>query len=105
MTIQDTAMLDPVSQVTGGRRYPFAINGGFGVLVQRCYTRQARHSFVTGARVSGPHVFLDCLAEQTRSDDGPHHRWATGILFDNTKNPPGRESCCTRFTSHFHSAD
>jgi hypothetical protein len=26
---------------------------------------------------------LDSLGEQTHNDDGPHHRWATGLLFDN----------------------
>jgi hypothetical protein len=27
--------------------------------------------------------FVDCVAEQTNADIGPHHRYATGILFDN----------------------
>ncbi len=33
--------------------------------------------------MTGPHVWLDSVAVNTHSDDGPHHRWATGILFDN----------------------
>ena len=33
----------------------------------------------------GPTVFLDCLAEETHNDIGPHHRWACGQLYDNVK--------------------
>lgn len=84
-TVEDVAHLDPISQITGGRRYPFNVDKGTGNLFQRCYARNGRHNFVSGARVAGPNVWLDCLAEQGHADDGPHHRWATGLLFDNTK--------------------
>ncbi len=84
-TVQDCAYIDPKSQVTGGRRYPFAIQKGLGNLFQRCYAINGRHDFVTGSKVTGPNVFLDGLAESTRSDIGPHHRWATGTLFDNLR--------------------
>jgi hypothetical protein len=83
-TVEDCAMLEPISQITGGRRYSFNVSGGVGNLFQRCYSEQARHDFVTGSRVTGPHVWLDCLSLDSYSDDGPHHRWATGLLFDNT---------------------
>ena len=82
---EEVAYVNPVSQITGARRYPFYVSGGVGNLFQRCYADQGRHNFVTGSRVTGPHVWLDCLAENAKSDDGPHHRWATGILFDNIK--------------------
>ncbi|TSD65023.1 hypothetical protein FFF34_014125 [Inquilinus sp. KBS0705] len=81
--VQDCAVLDPKSQPVGSRRYSFYIAGGMGNLIQRCYTRGGRHDFVTGARVTGPNVFLDGLATATFAETGPHHRWATGILFDN----------------------
>ena len=84
-TVQDCAYIDPKSPVSGGRRYPFAIQEGIGNLFQRCYTKNGRHDFVTGSRVTGPNVFLDGLAESSRSDIGPHHRWATGTLFDNLR--------------------
>jgi len=84
-TVQDCAYIDPKSSVTGGRRYSFAIQEGLGNLFQRCYTKLGRHDFVTGSRVTGPNVFLDGLAESARSDIGPHHRWATGTLFDNLR--------------------
>jgi hypothetical protein len=87
-TIEEVAMLDPVSQITGSRRYPFVVTDGLGNLFQRIYARNGRHSFVSGARVTGPNVWLDAVAVQTHSDDGPHHRWATGLLFDNTRGGP-----------------
>ena len=85
VTVQDCAYIDPKSQVTGGRRYSFAIQDGLGNLFQRCYAINGRHDFVTGSRVTGPNVFLDGLAESANSDIGPHHRWASGTLFDNIR--------------------
>lgn len=84
ITVQDCAMIDPVSEITGGRRYSFCAGGQY-VLFQRCYTRNGRHDFVTGKKDVGPTVFLDCLAEKTHSDIGPHHRWSCGQLYDNVK--------------------
>jgi hypothetical protein len=83
-TIQDCAMIDPKSVTTGGRKYSFNIaHGSMGNLFQRCVSWGGRHDYVTGARVPGPNVFLDCVAENTFADVGPHHRWSTGLLFDN----------------------
>ncbi|MCK5800538.1 MAG: hypothetical protein KAI47_25290, partial [Deltaproteobacteria bacterium] len=84
-TVEEVAMIDPISQITGARRYPFQVSDGLGNLFQRCYSRDGRHSFVSGPRVTGPNVWLDCLAEKCHNDDGPHHRWSTGLLFDNIK--------------------
>jgi hypothetical protein len=83
ITVQDCAMLDPKSITTGGRKYSFNIEKGSLNLFQRLYTRGGRHDYATGSRVAGPNVFVDCVAEQTFADIGPHHRYATGILFDN----------------------
>lgn len=84
-SVQDCAFLDPKSRVEGGRRYSYAIQEGLGNLFQRCYAIEGRHDFTTGSKVTGPNVFLDGLAESVRSDIGPHHRWATGTLFDNIR--------------------
>lgn len=81
-TIQDCRHIDPVSQITGSRRYSFHLNGQYG-LVQRCHSRNSRHTFVTGSRVRGPNVFLDGTAVKAHADSGPHHRWAVGTLYDN----------------------
>src|SRR5690625_1035964 len=80
-TIQDSICLEPVSAVRGGRRYPFYLTGQLA-LVQRCFANQSRHDFGINSLVSGPNVFLDCFASDSRADSGPHHRWATGALLD-----------------------
>jgi hypothetical protein len=38
---------------------------------------------VDGSRTPGPNVFYNCTATEQKADLGPHHRWSTGILFDN----------------------
>ena len=81
VTVQDCRSLEPVSKITGGRRYPFSINGQLS-LVQRCYSREGRHAFAVGSRVPGPNVFLDCRSEQDYATSEPHHRWSVGGLFD-----------------------
>ncbi|KAF1017104.1 MAG: hypothetical protein GAK31_00363 [Stenotrophomonas maltophilia] len=87
-TFEDLAYLDPhYGQTEGMRRYTFNYEGNAAFnLTQRCYAEQVRHSFVTGATTPGPNVFLDCLAVDASNDSGPHHRWATGTLYDNTRD-------------------
>ena len=82
VTVQDCTCLDPVSQITGGRRYSYNIMGELS-LVHRCRSREGRHDFALDSRVPGPNVFLDCIAQNAHDDAGPHHRWSTGTLFDN----------------------
>jgi hypothetical protein len=43
-------------------------------------------------------VFVDCIAENQKSDIGPHHRWSTGILFDNIQGD-GAMNVQNRMTS------
>lgn len=84
ITVEDCRSLAPVSQITGGRRYPYNIEGQL-VLVRRCYSDRARHAFVFGARVCGPNVFLDCRSENDYATSEPHHRWSVGGLYDNVE--------------------
>lgn len=83
-TIQDTNCVDMISEIKGGLRYPFALSGQL-CLVQRCNARDGRHDFVMHAWVPGPNVFLDCRSERAHADSGPHHRYATGTLYDNVE--------------------
>lgn len=85
ITVEDCAMLDPVSQIAGGRRYSFNADRSSAILFQRNYTRNGRHDYVTSARTLGPTAFVDSLAFTPLSDTGPHQRYAEGILFDNVK--------------------
>lgn len=89
-TVQDCAMIDPVSQHTGGRKYCFGANGQFGLFL-RCHARNGRHDFVLGNRLAGPNVFLDCIAEEASASSEPHHRYGTGCLWDNVRLYGGGE--------------
>lgn len=84
-TMQNVASIDPNFPETSPNLYPFNMNGGQLNLIQRCYAEDARHSVVTGSRVQGPNVFLDCAVVRSLNDDGPHQRWATGTLYDNIR--------------------
>ena len=81
ITVDNCKMLDAKSTIDGGRRYSFNIDGQRS-LVQNCTTRNGRHDYVNGSRTCGPNVFYNSTATIQNSDIGPHHRWATGILFD-----------------------
>ena len=83
ITIEDSKALDMVSELTGGRRYPFNFSGQL-LLVQRCTSRNARHAFVVGgSRTCGPNVFLHCDATENHNSSEPHQRWSVGGLYDN----------------------
>lgn len=83
VTVEDARSLEPKSQITGGRRYPFNIEGQF-VLMRDLYSEQGRHDFVNNVsqRNHGPNVFLNGVAVDARENSGPHQRWATGTLYD-----------------------
>ena len=82
ITVDTCKMLDAKSIIDGGRRYSFDIDGQRS-LVQNCTTRNGRHDYVNGSRTCGPNVFYNSTSTLQKSDIGPHHRWSTGILFDN----------------------
>lgn len=82
ITVSDARCFDPKSPITGGMRYSFNNNGQQN-LFMNCLSRNGRHDYVTGARVCGPNVFYNCISINAFSDVGPHHRWATGTLYDN----------------------
>lgn len=82
ITIDNCKMLDAKSTIDGGRRYSFNVDGQ-RVLVKNCTTRDGRHDYVDGSRTNGPVVFYNSTSTLQNNDIGPHHRWSTGILFDN----------------------
>lgn len=82
-TVCDCRSLNPVSIITGSRRYAFPMDDCTLCLVQNCYTLKDRHQFVTQSLTIGPNVFVDGLSDTAYSDAGPHHRWGTGALWDN----------------------
>jgi hypothetical protein len=83
-SILNSKNIDPISQTIGGRKYSFNINGQRN-LIKNCSTNGGRHDYVTGAQTAGPNTFVNCTAANQKADIGPHHRWGTGVLFDNIK--------------------
>lgn len=83
ITVSACRSYSPVATIDGSRRYAFNMRHCQLCLVQDCFCDDDRHQFVTGARLSGPNVFLRCTATNARNDAGPHQRWATGTLYDN----------------------
>lgn len=82
ITVTDSKCTDAKSIITGGRRYSFNNNGQQN-LFMNLESEDGRHDYVTGAKTCGPNVFYNCKARKTHADIGPHHRWASGTLYDN----------------------
>jgi hypothetical protein len=86
VTVQDCQCLDPISQITGGRRYSFDIGDGAELsLFLRDYARKGRHDFTIQSLMAGPNAFVNCYSDQAYAESGPHQRWSTGTLFDNVE--------------------
>ena len=83
VTVDDAVSLEPISVITGARRYAFTIDGQF-ILMQNLFSEDGRHDFVnnTPSRNRGPNVFLNGTAVNSNSSTGPHQRWSTGTLYD-----------------------
>jgi len=90
VTGEDLSSINPISVITGGRRYAYSVWGQMN-LFQRCYSSHHRHEFVLGASVAGPNAFVDGLGDMTFASSEPHQRWAAGCLYDNIeiKGPDG----------------
>lgn len=82
-TVQNCTSLEPISVITGMRRYAFHIAGGEACMVKDCLADDDRHGFPAAAMTAGPNVYLRCTMTRAHSDCGPHQRWASGFLYDN----------------------
>lgn len=90
ITVEDCGMLDGVSLDTpkthaGARDYYFSINGA-QILVQRCYGRNGRHTFVMNSQGTTSTVFLDCYADKEHLSCEPHQNWVHGSMYDNCRS-------------------
>ena len=85
--------------ITGGRRYPFYMEGQ-QILFTNCRAQDARHAYALGARVPGPNVFHECSSENNYGLSEPHHRWSLGGLYDNVKANLGFYNRGTMGTGH-----
>lgn len=83
VTVDNAISTNPVSEITGSRRYTYDLSGELG-LVTNASADEGRHDFVNNStRPPGPNVFHNSTATNSNNDSGPHQRWASGTLFDN----------------------
>ena len=85
ITIDSCSALDPISLITGERRYNFNMyTASQQILVSNCRTTNGRHDYVSnGTSWTSGCVFLNCLSEGTNASSEGHRRWTTGFLYDN----------------------
>lgn len=78
-------VIDPVSVITGSRRYAFCTSFfSQMILFEDCYARNARHGFVSGGTASASGVvFLNCRSDLAYAASEGHRRWSSGFLYDN----------------------
>lgn len=95
ITVRDCKNLHPVGPKRGGNRYAFSISGGTLHLFYNCYSEDGRHDFAIGSRETGPFAFVKCTAVRGGQSE-PHHRWSTGILYDNVITKDGTLAAINR---------
>jgi hypothetical protein len=95
ITVRDTRCLAPVGPKRGGYRYAFSIAGGTLHLVYNCHAEDNRHDFAIGSKECGPFAFVKCTAVRGGQSE-PHHRWSTGILYDNVVTKDGTLAAINR---------
>lgn len=85
VAIDGCRALDPVSIITGERRYNFNMySASQQILVSNCSTSEGRHDYVSnGTSWTSGCVFLNCVSQGTHASSEGHRRWTTGFLFDN----------------------
>jgi len=84
ITVEDIKSLNPVSEIGGGRRNTFFVEGQ-QVLFQRCFSEYGYHDFSTGLAVAGPNAFVQCEARLPYNFSGGQQGWGSGLLFDHVK--------------------
>jgi len=84
ITVMDCKALDPVSQITGERRYNFNVyTASQQILFKNCHATNGRHHYVSnGTTYTSGCVFLDCTSSGAYTSSEGHRSWSMGLLFD-----------------------
>jgi hypothetical protein len=88
VTIDSCSAIDPISIITGERRYNFnTYSASQLILFSNCYARYARHAYVSNgtSTVSGI-VFYNCVSEGSFNASEGHRLWSQGMLYDNFRD-------------------
>ncbi len=89
VTICNCSYLEPVSKITGGRRYSFATStSAQQILCTGCYSYDGRHDFEASLTVTGPIAFVDNISDSSNVASETHGTWSTGVLYDNLYHIP-----------------
>lgn len=84
VTARNCSSLEPVSQITGSRRYSFASStSAQQILYTGCYSYDGRHDFEASFSVTGPISYVDNVVDSSNTGSETHGTWSTGVLFDN----------------------
>lgn len=85
ITVENCRALDPVSRVTGGRRYNFQVyTASQQILFKNCHAGNGRHHYVSnGTSWTSGCVFLHCTSSGAYAASEGHRRWSMGLLWDN----------------------
>lgn len=85
ITIENCSAINPVAQITGGRRYNYeAYTASQQILVNDCYANEARHAYMSnGMSWTSGIVFSNCTSEGAYASSEGHRQWSQGLLYDN----------------------
>ena len=84
VTVRDSEALLPHSEITGGRRYNFAVYRSQLVLFENNLATEGRHNYVgNGEGWDSGIVFLNNISQDAHSTSEPHRHWGQGFLYDN----------------------
>ncbi|MDR3610381.1 MAG: T9SS type A sorting domain-containing protein [Ignavibacteriaceae bacterium] len=91
ITIDNCKALDPVSTITGERRYNFnTYSGSQQILFKNCLATNGRHHYVSnGTSWNSGVVFLNCTSSGAYVSSEGHRQWSQGYLYDNHKELDG----------------
>lgn len=94
VTVASCTAIEPHSEITGARRYNFAVGRqANNVLFRECHASEGRHTFVSnGASEVAGIVFYNSTSTQDYSTTEGHRRWSQGLLFDNLTFTDSRTS-------------
>ncbi len=85
ITVENCRALDPVSIITGERRYNFNVyTASQQILFKNCHASNGRHHYISnGTSYTSGCVFLDCTSTGAYASSEGHRGWSMGLLFDN----------------------
>ena len=84
VTVKDSEALEPHSEITGARRYNFAVYRSQLVLFENNLATEGRHNYVgNGEAWDSGIVFLNNISRRAYTSSEPHRHWGQAFLYDN----------------------